>query len=302
MIAATINRTLKSFALAIVGAEYVLRWLPRGTHQWDRFVTPDELEIAMERAGLRSTDERGVIYNLLADRWELSTDTDVNYMVLAEKAMTVRDVQREAGPAMRLTHIDHASLPRQLAPHVRHLALGRLHRAGRRRPDRAQRDAARADREPRHGRRDACALPVRLSVRAALPRRRRDLLRLRAAAPFAQLHPVAARGRAVPDRRDRHDARRDGAALVRRRRCLHQDRTDPGGDIRRDLPRRGRQRPDDGGDRHRDGRRGGHVLQAGRHDRRHQADDHRARVRRHVRAVGHRLSRRDPRPRTIRTS
>jgi 2-polyprenyl-6-hydroxyphenyl methylase/3-demethylubiquinone-9 3-methyltransferase len=86
MIAATINRTLKSFALAIVGAEYVLRWLPRGTHQWDKFVTPDELEIAMERAGLRSTDERGVIYNLLADRWELSTDTDVNYMVLAEKA------------------------------------------------------------------------------------------------------------------------------------------------------------------------------------------------------------------------
>jgi 2-polyprenyl-6-hydroxyphenyl methylase/3-demethylubiquinone-9 3-methyltransferase len=86
MVAATINRTLKSFALAIVGAEYVLRWLPRGTHQWDKFVTPDELEIAMELGGLTSTDERGVIYNLLADRWELSTDTDVNYMVLAEKA------------------------------------------------------------------------------------------------------------------------------------------------------------------------------------------------------------------------
>jgi len=85
MIAATINRTLKSFALAIVGAEYVLRWLPRGTHSWDKFVTHDELEIAMERAGLRTTDERGVIYNLLADRWELSTDTDVNYMVLGEK-------------------------------------------------------------------------------------------------------------------------------------------------------------------------------------------------------------------------
>jgi 2-polyprenyl-6-hydroxyphenyl methylase/3-demethylubiquinone-9 3-methyltransferase len=85
MIAATINRTMKSFALAIVGAEYVLRWLPRGTHQWDKFVTPEELEIAMERAGLRTTDERGVIYNLLADRWELSGDTDVNYMVLAEK-------------------------------------------------------------------------------------------------------------------------------------------------------------------------------------------------------------------------
>ena len=86
MIAATINRTLKSFALAIVGAEYVLRWLPRGTHAWDKFVTPDELEIAMERSGLRTTDERGVIYNPLADRWSLATDTDVNYMVLAEKA------------------------------------------------------------------------------------------------------------------------------------------------------------------------------------------------------------------------
>ena len=85
MIAATINRTLKSFALAIVGAEYVLRWLPRGTHQWDKLVTPDELEIAMERAGLTTVDERGVIYNLIADRWELSTDIDVNYMVLAQR-------------------------------------------------------------------------------------------------------------------------------------------------------------------------------------------------------------------------
>ena len=85
MIAATLNRTLKSFALAIVGAEYVLRWLPRGTHQWDKFVTPNELEIAMEKAGLRVTDEQGVIYNLLRDEWQLSTDTDVNYMLAAER-------------------------------------------------------------------------------------------------------------------------------------------------------------------------------------------------------------------------
>jgi 2-polyprenyl-6-hydroxyphenyl methylase / 3-demethylubiquinone-9 3-methyltransferase len=83
---ATINRTMKSFALAIVGAEYVLRWLPRGTHQWDKFVTPNELEIAVEQAGLIISDETGVVYNLLADRWQLSTDTDVNYMVVAEKA------------------------------------------------------------------------------------------------------------------------------------------------------------------------------------------------------------------------
>ena len=53
MIAATLNRTLKSFALAIVGAEYMLRWLPVGSHRWDKFVTPNELEIAMERAACR---------------------------------------------------------------------------------------------------------------------------------------------------------------------------------------------------------------------------------------------------------
>lgn len=85
MVAATLNRTLKSFALAIVGAEYVLRWLPRGTHQWDKFVTPNELETAFESSGLRVTGERGVIYNLFADRWQLSSDMDVNYMLVAEK-------------------------------------------------------------------------------------------------------------------------------------------------------------------------------------------------------------------------
>jgi 2-polyprenyl-6-hydroxyphenyl methylase/3-demethylubiquinone-9 3-methyltransferase len=85
MIAATINRTVKSFALAIVGAEYVLRWLPRGTHRWDKFVTPNELEIALEQSALRITGETGVIYNLLADRWQLSGDMDVNYMLVAKK-------------------------------------------------------------------------------------------------------------------------------------------------------------------------------------------------------------------------
>jgi 2-polyprenyl-6-hydroxyphenyl methylase / 3-demethylubiquinone-9 3-methyltransferase len=85
MVAATLNRTLKSFALAIVGAEYVLRWLPRGTHQWDKFVTPNELETAFEQAGLQVIGERGVIYNLFADRWQLSSDMDVNYMLVAEK-------------------------------------------------------------------------------------------------------------------------------------------------------------------------------------------------------------------------
>jgi len=86
MLTATLNRTLKSFALAIVGAEYVLRWLPRGTHRWDKFVTPDELERALERGGLRRIGETGVIYNLLADKWQLSSDMDVNYMITAEKS------------------------------------------------------------------------------------------------------------------------------------------------------------------------------------------------------------------------
>ena len=85
MFVATLNRTMKSFALAIVGAEYVLRWLPRGTHQWEKFVTPNELEIAIEHSGLRLTGETGVIYNLFADRWQLSADMDVNYMVVAEQ-------------------------------------------------------------------------------------------------------------------------------------------------------------------------------------------------------------------------
>jgi 2-polyprenyl-6-hydroxyphenyl methylase / 3-demethylubiquinone-9 3-methyltransferase len=85
MIAATLNRTLKSFALAIIGAEYVLRWLPRGTHQWDKFVTPVELESAIESSDLQVIGERGVVYNPFADRWQLSSDMDVNYMLVAQR-------------------------------------------------------------------------------------------------------------------------------------------------------------------------------------------------------------------------
>jgi len=85
LFAATINRTAKSFALAIVGAEYILRWLPRGTHQWNKLVTPDELEIAIEQTGLQVIGETGVVYNLFADRWQLGADMDVNYMMVAEK-------------------------------------------------------------------------------------------------------------------------------------------------------------------------------------------------------------------------
>ena len=85
MIMATLNRTLKAFALAIVGAEYVLGWLPRGTHQWEKFVTPEEMTAAITAAGLDVVDCAGVVYNPLADAWKLSTDTDVNYMMLAQR-------------------------------------------------------------------------------------------------------------------------------------------------------------------------------------------------------------------------
>lgn len=84
-VAATLNRTLRSFALAIVGAEYVLRWLPVGTHSWDKFVTPQELEDATVRGGLRVFERQGVRYNPLGDRWELTRDMAVNYMIAAER-------------------------------------------------------------------------------------------------------------------------------------------------------------------------------------------------------------------------
>lgn len=85
MILSTINRTMKAYALAIVGAEYVLRWLPVGTHQWERFVTPDELRCNAEAAGLAFAHQEGLVYNPLTDAWSLSSDLDVNYMASAAK-------------------------------------------------------------------------------------------------------------------------------------------------------------------------------------------------------------------------
>ncbi|GGK40553.1 bifunctional 2-polyprenyl-6-hydroxyphenol methylase/3-demethylubiquinol 3-O-methyltransferase UbiG [Salinarimonas ramus] len=82
---ATINRTLKAWGLAIVGAEYVLGWLPKGTHEWDKFVTPDELETSMRAGGLAVRDVTGVTYNPLKDAWGISRDTAVNYMAYAER-------------------------------------------------------------------------------------------------------------------------------------------------------------------------------------------------------------------------
>lgn len=81
----TINRTLKAYLLAIIGAEYVLRWLPVGTHQWERLVTPDELARHLGAAGLGRPEFQGLVYRPLEDSWTLSADTDVNYFAAAAK-------------------------------------------------------------------------------------------------------------------------------------------------------------------------------------------------------------------------
>jgi 2-polyprenyl-6-hydroxyphenyl methylase / 3-demethylubiquinone-9 3-methyltransferase len=85
LIAATLNRTAKAYLLAVLGAEYVLRWLPRGTHDWTKFVHPSELAAGLRRNGLHLAEVTGVTYNPLTDEWRLSRDLDVNYMVYAEK-------------------------------------------------------------------------------------------------------------------------------------------------------------------------------------------------------------------------
>jgi 2-polyprenyl-6-hydroxyphenyl methylase / 3-demethylubiquinone-9 3-methyltransferase len=86
LIASTLNRTLKAYALAILGAEYVLRWLPVGTHDWNKFVTPDELDRHFEAAGLIPEKRTGMVFNPLGNEWRLSGDCDVNYLASATKA------------------------------------------------------------------------------------------------------------------------------------------------------------------------------------------------------------------------
>ncbi|MFN9928457.1 MAG: bifunctional 2-polyprenyl-6-hydroxyphenol methylase/3-demethylubiquinol 3-O-methyltransferase UbiG [Phenylobacterium sp.] len=81
MIVATLNRTLKAFALAKVGAEYVLRWLPAGTHDWSKFLTPDELRGFLAETPVTVDGPYGVVFNPLSGRWTESADTDVNYMM-----------------------------------------------------------------------------------------------------------------------------------------------------------------------------------------------------------------------------
>ncbi|MEI8179371.1 bifunctional 2-polyprenyl-6-hydroxyphenol methylase/3-demethylubiquinol 3-O-methyltransferase UbiG [Aestuariivirga sp.] len=85
MFVATLNRTLKSFGLAIVGAEYVLGWLPKGTHQWEKFITPAELKGWLSDNGLTVKEELGVTYSPFTRAWKVSRDMDVNYMLVAQK-------------------------------------------------------------------------------------------------------------------------------------------------------------------------------------------------------------------------
>lgn len=86
MAMATLNRTLKSFALAVVGAEYVLRWLPRGTHDWRRFIKPEELVVHLVRLGLAIRETVGMTYDPIHDRWSIGRDTGVNYLMFATKS------------------------------------------------------------------------------------------------------------------------------------------------------------------------------------------------------------------------
>ncbi|MCM2475176.1 bifunctional 2-polyprenyl-6-hydroxyphenol methylase/3-demethylubiquinol 3-O-methyltransferase UbiG [Rhizobium sp. CG5] len=85
MLISTINRTFKAAALAIVGAEYLLRWLPRGTHQYEKLVRPEELEAPVTKSGMEVVERIGVFFNPLQNQWNLSPDTDVNYMMLTRR-------------------------------------------------------------------------------------------------------------------------------------------------------------------------------------------------------------------------
>ena len=84
-VGATLNRTATSFALAVIGAEYLLGWLPRGTHDWRKFMRPSELVLELRRNGFQVTQMAGVSYDLARGEWSLSRNLDVNYMVMAAR-------------------------------------------------------------------------------------------------------------------------------------------------------------------------------------------------------------------------
>ena len=86
MICSTLNRNPKSFLMAIIGAEYVMRWLPKGTHEWSKFITPDELYDLIRQAGLDPVDRKGFVFNKLTWVWSISErDLSVNYVTASVK-------------------------------------------------------------------------------------------------------------------------------------------------------------------------------------------------------------------------
>ncbi len=94
IVLATLNRTLKSLALAKIGAEYLLRWLPRGTHDWNKFVSPEALSSELCDLGLVAVETRGISFDPLAWTWRLSSDTGINYMIAAAKEASISSLIR----------------------------------------------------------------------------------------------------------------------------------------------------------------------------------------------------------------
>ena len=80
MFVATINKTLKSYLFAIIGAEYVLRWLPIGTHEWEKFVKPEDLINILRKNNLNLENLDGMKFDILKDQWSLSSDKSINYI------------------------------------------------------------------------------------------------------------------------------------------------------------------------------------------------------------------------------
>jgi len=85
MFVATLNKTLKSYMFAIIGAEYVLRWLPIGTHDWEKFVRPEDLKKILEKNNLKLEKLDGMSFNIIKDEWSVSSDTSINYIVKSIK-------------------------------------------------------------------------------------------------------------------------------------------------------------------------------------------------------------------------
>ncbi|XP_057541757.1 ubiquinone biosynthesis O-methyltransferase, mitochondrial isoform X1 [Amaranthus tricolor] len=82
----TINRTMRAYATAIVAAEYILHWLPKGTHEWSKFITPEELVLILKRASVTVQEMAGFVYNPLSGKWRLSDDTSVNFIAFGVKS------------------------------------------------------------------------------------------------------------------------------------------------------------------------------------------------------------------------